>query len=255
MRILPHKLADDQIIANIIKAFQGYALDDIKFNQGRPIAAGILIACLLDQMAGFFFKEKKATHRAQKFVDTYLPKYKTIKIYDIMRNALVHHYSLNGNASLTSDMHLVEKDVAMSTDGVISIPALIPDLEEAVNKAVDDLQRDPNIRKHALKWHETHQVLALYQIAVYSYDQVVKLWNVYRPIFEQHPKNEGRHLTISFESRLIGEEQHALYVIVVDHNEDTMLKLLFNDYLALLGLPYPGELLGGKPVDGASPKA
>ena len=247
MRILPYKLTDDQVIANIVTAFQGYALDDIKFNQGRPIAAGILIACLLDQMAGFIFKDKKATHRAQKFVNRYLPGYKDVKLYDIMRNALVHHYSLNGKHSLTSDGKSLDQNVAVSSDGVIFIPSLIPDLEEAINKTVIDLRENPDIRAHALKWHETHSVLALHQIVVYSYDQIVKLWDVYRPLFELHPENEGRHLTISFESRLMGEDRHALYVIVVDHDEDTMLKLLFKDYLAKLGLPYPDELIGGKP--------
>jgi hypothetical protein len=247
MRILPYKLTDDQVIANVVTAFQGYALDDIKFNQGRPIAAGILIACLLDQMAGFIFKDKKATHRAQKFVYKYLPGYKDAKLYDIMRNALVHHYSLNGNHSLTSDGQSLGRNVAMSSDGVIFIPSLIPDLEVAINKAVIDLRENPEIRAHALKWHETHSVLALHQIVVYSYDQIDKLWEAYKPLFELHPENKERHLTISFESRLMGEDKHALYVIVVDHNEDTILKVLFKDYLTKLGLPYPDELIGGKP--------
>jgi hypothetical protein len=35
----------EQVIKNVVTAFQGYAISDIKFNKDRPIAAAILYAC------------------------------------------------------------------------------------------------------------------------------------------------------------------------------------------------------------------
>lgn len=57
----------NQAIERIINAFKNFALSDIKFNKDRPIAAGILCACLLDQMSYFFYKERDDYSKVKKF--------------------------------------------------------------------------------------------------------------------------------------------------------------------------------------------
>lgn len=50
----------EQKISNIITAFEGYALNDIRKNKEMrlPIAAFILAMCFIDQVSGFVYHNK-----------------------------------------------------------------------------------------------------------------------------------------------------------------------------------------------------
>jgi hypothetical protein len=219
-------------------------LGDIKHNRDRPIAAAILSACLFDQVSGFFFKGGKPTDRARKFVDKYLPKYKHLKIYDILRNPLVHHYSISGQFSVTSDPVMSGVNMSVTTDGIIYMPAFIEDLDEAIGKAMKDIREDPDIKKHALGWHKTHKVLAFSTLALHSNEHKQRLWKFYKPLFEQHHLFAKGGFELSFELSTLSEDGHVVYVVVKElDGEITVSKILLDQFAVLLVHTVPADVL------------
>lgn len=180
---------DDLTIKYIINTFQDLALADIKYNKDRPIAAALLSGCLLDQISGFLFPNKgKPTDKARKFVKKYMPKYADIEIYDILRNPLVHNYSLPKQYALTSDLSMAELGVSILPNGIIYIPSFIQDLEIAIEQAVKDLKENEDIRKHALQWEKRHPVLKISttEMGVYTKEEIKRLEAYFIPKIKQH---------------------------------------------------------------------
>jgi hypothetical protein len=245
------KIADDVVIGNIVTAFEGYAMDDIRFNSIRPISAGILIGCLLDQISGFFFQGGKAVDRVNKFVDKYLSKYNKIRIYDILRNPMVHHYSIKANYSVTSDPAFEDSGLSVTEGGIIYIPGLIADLEIAIRNAVSDLRGDADIRKRALLWHEKHKVLSISTKMVYDNDAIKKLWEYYKPQLSSHPALSGAMLEVSPKFTPAGKGTFLVDVLIKELDGDKSETRLTLEHLAgLLGLKTPAEYLAAEDEEG-----
>lgn len=235
---------DSIVIENIITAFQGYALSDIRFNKDRPISAAILIACLLDQMSCFFYEGGKARDRALKFVEKYLPQYKAVGIYDILRNPMVHNYSIRENYSVSSDPVFAGAGMSIMPEGIIYIPVLIDDVQRAIEAAVADLRTNPETRTYALKWHTDHKVLAMVQMSAYSGEQIQKLWAYYEPKIRAHQTFMHGHFEILLMTTGVGGDVSLANVLVkeLDGNKtETFLSL--KNFAHVLGLMPPDEYL------------
>jgi len=238
---------DEQTIEYIINTFQKFSLADIKYNKDRPIAAALLSGCLLDQISGFLFENKgKATDKARKFVKKYMPAYDGIRIYDILRNSLVHNYSLPKQYAVTSDLAGADLGLSILPNGVIYIPSFIQDLEIAVSKAVRDLREDKEVQKHAIKWEETHPVLRMNStvVAVYSGDEIKRLEAHFIPKIKKQPFFQSEPL----ECRLIpyalpNEKFQAVLEIKELSGEKKTTQWSLEGFVKSIGLGSPIEFL------------
>jgi|GEM_PF-4312590 len=235
---------DNVALEEIITAFKEYALSDIKFNKDRPIAAAILIACLLDQLSCFFYKGGKGRDRATKFIENYLPQYKEIGLYDILRNPMVHNYSIKGNYSVSSDPIFAGTGICVTMEGIIYIPALIEDLEQAIALAVNDLRTKPAIKKIALEWYRRHKVLGFSHLTVYTSDHIRKLWAYYEPQIRSHRIFQDGYFEIALKITKVNGDGGLVNVAIKELNgdkKDTTLSI--NNFALVLGFTPPDEYL------------
>jgi hypothetical protein len=238
---------DDHTIEYIISTFQNFALADIKFNRDRPIAAALLSGCLLDQISGFLFEDKgKATDKARKFVKKYMPAYDEIRIYDILRNSLVHNYSLPKQYAVTSDVPATDLGLSILPNGIIYIPSFIQDLEIAVNNAMKDLREDGEVRKNAIVWEKTHPVLRMSSVnlAIYSGDEIKRLEAHFIPKIKEQSFFQSEPL----ECRLIpfalpNEKFQAVLEIKELSGEKKTTQWSLEGFVKSIGLESPIEFL------------
>jgi len=97
---------EDEIIKEIIEAFEDFALGDIEHNvDKKPIAAFILCSCLIDQLAAFRYNEPDEKNRVlyKRFIDDYMSHYKPLNLYVNLRCKLVHNYTVGKHIQLTSE--------------------------------------------------------------------------------------------------------------------------------------------------------
>lgn len=97
---------EDEIIKEIIEAFETFALGDIEHNiDKKPIAAFILCSCLIDQLAAFRYNEPTEKNRVlyKRFIDDYISHYKPLNLYVNLRCKLVHNYTVGKHIQLTSE--------------------------------------------------------------------------------------------------------------------------------------------------------
>lgn len=140
-------------------------------------------------MSYFFYKERDDYSKVKKFIERYLPQYSGIDLYDILRNPLVHNYSIKKNYSLSSDPLLCQYGMSILSNGIIFIPSLIKDLEFAVDRAIKDLREDKTIRAYAIQWEKRHQILELNQseVAIFTEPEIERLKSEYISLIKQHP--------------------------------------------------------------------
>lgn len=168
----------EQKIKYIITAFGTYAIGDIanvRLHQ-MPIAAFILGFCFIDQVSGFVYDhskkgQKKNTERAKKFVSEYLNKvspkqYDKDALIDILRNKLVHNYSVTDRKRPKHDryvldyenpqLHLHKKDDIV----VINIDGFIIDLRNAFELYKNQLHQNTNLQNIAITNFDIYGILA-----------------------------------------------------------------------------------------------
>lgn len=86
-----------QNIEIIIASFENYALVDIRHNRSKPIAAFILAICFIDQLASFRYTlRRNLKERPENFINEYMKDYSGLRLYNYVRNSLVHNYSSQG---------------------------------------------------------------------------------------------------------------------------------------------------------------
>ena len=157
---------NDRIIGQIIFSFDHYALNNVKDNQTRPIAAFILGCCLIDQLACFRFNEEG---KWEEFVKKYLPMYKSMELCDSIRNKLVHNYSLEGYYKIAFGERNLTQELPYT---VIHIDDFIENLDTAFSDFCVHLRdKKHEARDFAIKWYGEHKILADTQYKVYTYSE------------------------------------------------------------------------------------
>lgn len=94
-------LRQPQDINDIVKAFELYALGDIKHNRENSIAAFILCMCFIDHISFFRYSktevpDKDKKDRPDKFIDNYMLAYGGFGFYKLARHSIVHFYTSEG---------------------------------------------------------------------------------------------------------------------------------------------------------------
>lgn len=142
-------------IERMRKSLYEFAIKDINIamNHNAPIGAFILASCLIDCLAGFRYgvpeNFKGSRQRYIKFIDEYYDnKYEGKVMYDSMRNRLVHNYAERGSYLFS---HKNELEHNFKYDGKINIESdeFIKDLELAMKKYFNDLEKDPDLQRIA----------------------------------------------------------------------------------------------------------
>lgn len=151
--------------------------DRTAFNERRPlVAAVILICCAIDCLARFRFGQTTGNvGRAFKnFVHSYFDStttrsgksYDDERIYNGMRNALVHGYSLQNDLGLVhqSDQKHLE---TIDNRVIVDVFSLYYDLEAAYNKYKDELMSGSYLIEFTRRWQ-------VYPLIQYMPDKDIK---------------------------------------------------------------------------------
>jgi hypothetical protein len=128
-------------------------------NQNMMIASFILCSCFIDHLSQHrYFKQKLKEDKFVAFIKKYLgSKYDAEELYEDLRSKLVHNYSVNGKYFLSdSDPHLKKENGRT----YLNIDEFIKDLKAALEKYIDELQTDEEIRKIALAHYKKYQILS-----------------------------------------------------------------------------------------------
>lgn len=167
----------EQKLNYIITAFETYALGDISNvrKHKMPIAAFILGFCFIDQVSGFVYDSSKKgqktnTERSKKFVSEYLNEvalnnYDKDALIDILRNKLVHNYSLSDRKRPKHDRYALDYEnpkLHLHRDGdvvIINIDGFINDLENAFRLYKDQLLNNIPTQKIAVAHFDTFGIL------------------------------------------------------------------------------------------------
>ena len=167
----------EQKLTYIITAFETYALGDISNvrKYKMPIAAFILGFCFIDQVSGFVYDstkkgQKNNTDRSKKFVTEYLNKvalnkYDKDALIDILRNKLVHNYSLSDRKRPKHDRYVLDYEnpkLHLHRNGevvVINIDGFINDLKNAFQLYKEQLLNHIPTQKIAIIHFDTYGIL------------------------------------------------------------------------------------------------
>jgi hypothetical protein len=145
---------DERILANVIRSFRDFALNDIKIfvEKNWPIGGFILASCFIDQLSNYVYGQK-SNQNFRMFVENYLPKkYHDLKLYEDLRNKLVHNYSLGEKYLLISgrsDLHLQPQGCQF----YLNLNDFVKDLEDAFDEFRKQVFSNPVVKENAFKWH------------------------------------------------------------------------------------------------------
>ena len=174
----------DQKLKYIITAFETYALGDISNVRlhKMPIAAFILGFCFIDQVSGFIYDgnrpgQRNNTERSKKFVFEYLNKVSTKEydkdaLIDILRNKLIHNYSLSDRKRPKHDRYALEYEnlqLHLHRDGdvvFINIDGFIADLKNAFALYKSQLIVDLSLQNIAIANYDIYGILVHKEIHI-----------------------------------------------------------------------------------------
>jgi hypothetical protein len=156
---------EDEIIKEIIEAFETFALGDIEHNvDKKPIAAFILCSCLIDQLAAFRYNEPTEKNRVlyKRFINDYMSHYKSLNLYVNLRCKLVHNYTVGKYIQLTSEEAPYEKLGLSKNIKVLTAKMMHNELKIVFDKIKNELLTpDSETRKNAIGQykHENSQII------------------------------------------------------------------------------------------------
>jgi hypothetical protein len=171
----------DKNLNTFFDYFENWVLADIRLNLGlqnlcgeilppdretrnihRPfVASVILVCCAIDCLAAFRYgRENSAVGRTfNNFVKTYFKAentksrktYDQNKVYNGLRNALVHGYSLGNDLALK---HTDENSHLLLENGrvIVDVYSLYYDLESVYEKYKLELQEGQNLAEFSKRW-------------------------------------------------------------------------------------------------------
>lgn len=197
-------MKQQDVIEDIITAFGTYALGDIKHNADRTISCFILISCFIDQLAGYRYNSKH-NGRFELFIKEYLPHYSPLRLYETLRNKIVHNYSVENAYKLTSDINYSEQTWGAKNMDVLCTHAFIKELESVFKEVECQLRNDKKIRDKAILRNIDCPVLThqIYNVMDYTSDQAEYLIEYYSP------KMIGKYLDKANQVKVIKIEKRS----------------------------------------------
>ena len=193
---------DDVKIEEIIDSFTRFALRDIKVNIPNPIAAFILISCFIDQMAAYAYNTQigQAGANYRRFITEYFKAYDPLQLWENLRCALVHNYTISPNFVLSSEPHpdLPLTSNISATD--FTVTGFIRELETAlIDLSVNLRDKTTLIRRNALEKFNDSPIIIGVNRSSWQYDEPEAnyLMKYYEPKVLGMPLNGHNDLPIT----------------------------------------------------------
>jgi hypothetical protein len=193
---------DDVKIEEIIDSFTRFALRDIKVNIPNPIAAFILISCFIDQMAAYAYNTQigQAGPNYRRFIVEYFQNYDPLKLWENLRCALVHNYTISPNFALSSEPHPDLPPTTNISANDFTVTGFIKELETALADLSAHLRSKPSqIRQNALNKFNDSPIIIGVNRSSWQYDEPEAdyLVKYYEPIILGRPLNGHNDLPIT----------------------------------------------------------
>ncbi len=164
---------EKQVIDIIFHSLKTYAFGDIKFllESKKPIAAFILCTCFLEQISHFVYgPNRRNKDKAIDFINEYLNEGKNIKyaaneLVDILRNKLVHNYSLSDKRNPNIKRYALNYDNPKThlhnenNVTYVNIDCFVKDIEAALLLYQIRIEKEPRLIKNALNQFNQHGIL------------------------------------------------------------------------------------------------
>jgi hypothetical protein len=166
--------ANEKHIINIIfHSLETYALRDIKFllEAKKPIAGFILRTCLIEQISHFVYGPNgRNKDKAIDFINEYLNagkdlKYSASELVDILRNKLVHNYSLSDTRNPKIKRYALNYDNPKThlhnenNVTYVNIDCFVKDIETAMRLYRQKIDNDSQHVKNAIRQFNQHGIL------------------------------------------------------------------------------------------------
>jgi hypothetical protein len=193
---------DDVKIEEIIDSLTRFALRDIKVNIQNPIAAFILISCFIDQMAAYAYNTQigKAGANYKRFITEYFKNYDALKLWENLRCALVHNYTISPNFALSSEPHPDLPPTNNISVNEFTVTGFIKELETALaDLSVHLRDTTSQIRLSALEKFNSSPIIIGVNRASWQYDEPEAdyLVKYYEPLLLGKPLNGNSDLSIT----------------------------------------------------------
>ena len=164
---------EKQIINTIFHSLETYALGDIKFLQqnGKPIAAFILCTCFIEQVSHFVYGPGgRSSDKSIDFITEYLNKGKSVRysandLVEILRNKLVHNYSLSDRKNPKLNKYSLNYDNPKThlhkENGMtyINIDSFITDIETALHLYKEEVKNNAELVQKAMSQYNRFGIL------------------------------------------------------------------------------------------------
>src|SRR5258705_2458235 len=165
---------DDVKIEEIIDSFTRFALRDINVNIPNPIAAFILISCFIDQMAAYAYNTQIGQTGAnyRKFITDYFKAYDPLQLWENLRCALVHNYTISPNFALSSEPHPDLPPTENISANEFTVTGFIKELETTlIDLSVHLRDKTTQIRHNALDKFNDSPVIIGVNRSSWQYDE------------------------------------------------------------------------------------
>lgn len=235
------KIKDDQRIESIIYAFWCAFCSAIERNRDDSFVVGQMSANLLEQFSGFLYASP-ANQRVEQFVTTYMEPYSELGLYAILRNNLDHRLIEKlGTVMIGIPGRLLKNGWVGLDEGKV-IDVFIKDLQEAINKAAQDLRSDEQKKRHALAWLRDHPVYDYKWINLYTSEQQSQLMKYYTPFLKKHILFAA-DTPFSFGFNF-GDGGHFITILIDNFGgREGTSRVPLEIFIELLGLKRPEDLL------------
>jgi len=125
-------------------------------NGSTPLAAFILVSCAIDFMGGFLegidgFDPGSSGKIYKKFVERYMPQYKSKDVYRNIRCRLAHNYTIGEGVALIHNNSTAHDPLGSRGDKIINFENFYADFRIGVERYFIDLEKDKQLQKRFLR--------------------------------------------------------------------------------------------------------
>jgi hypothetical protein len=217
-------------------------LYDIKKNFDRPETVGVLIVFLLEQFPGYLFANE-LDKTPEKFVDVYMPAYKDVGLYAMLKNVFAGKFPGDLKTVITGHQLSKLRRFPGFPENRMLIEAFVLDFEDALKRASDDLCLNEDQWPVAISWFQDHPVPVLERWSWYSDEESSTIYDYYIPKIMKHPvfaNSSNISLNLNF-----GENGY-LVNICMDHcfGRKEPIRVPLELFIGLMGLKQPSKVLG-----------
>jgi len=208
-------MTGEQVIKDIKQAFGVYGLGDINHNIDRPLSCFILCFCFLDQLAAYRFNSNRSHSRFNTIIEKYLPHYNSFRLYETLRNKLLHSYSTKDAYMLFSDKSFIEENEFRNMD-LLNTYVFVPEIENVYKKIETEFDKPNSEAKNcAIKFvleNKIHVITSKnFDFMNYTSEQAEVLIKHYTPLMKDKYLDEAKELKIV---AIIKESQDGINYIV-----------------------------------------